>query len=185
MIRLARLVDAESRAVRKQYEDEVEAVVNAASQRIAAVRFAALGTSAYPDATFSLRLNPGVVQGWKESGSDVAPFTTLARAFERATGSDPFRLPERWLAKRDALDLGTRVNLVTTNDIIGGNSGSPLVNAKGEVVGLIFDGNIHSISGGFWFDAEKNRAVSVHPAIMRVALTQVYDTGAIARELGL
>jgi hypothetical protein len=185
MIRIARLVDAEARAVRKQYEDEVEAVVNTAGEKIAAARFAALGTSVYPDATFTLRLNFGTVQGWNEAGAAVQPFTTLGRVFERATGTEPFRLPDRWLAKRDALDMNTRFNLVTTNDIIGGNSGSPLLNGRGEIVGLVFDGNIHSIAGNYWFDATKNRTISVHPAIMRVALTQVYEASAIARELGL
>ncbi|HUG73258.1 MAG TPA: S46 family peptidase [Steroidobacteraceae bacterium] len=185
MIRIARLIDGVARALRKQYEDEVEAVVTAASARIAAARFAALGTTVYPDATFTLRLNFGSVQGWNEAGAEVLPFTTLARAFERATGADPFRLPDSWLAQRNGLDPGTRFNLVTTNDIIGGNSGSPLLNARGEIVGLVFDGNIHAIAGAYWVDPAVNRAVSVHPAIMRVALTQVYPAAAIARELGL
>lgn len=185
MIRIARLIDAEARALRKRVEDEVEAVVAAASERIAAARFAALGTSVYPDATFTLRLNFGRVQGWSEAGAEVAPFTSLARAFERATGADPFRLPDSWLARGAALDMDTRFNLVTTNDIIGGNSGSPLLNARGDIVGLVFDGNIHSIAGAYWVDPALNRAVSVHPAIMRVALTQVYPAAAIARELGL
>ncbi len=185
MIRIARLVDAEARALRQQYEDEVEAVVTTATQAIAATRFAQLGTSVYPDATFTLRINPGVVQGWNEAGTDIAPFTTLARAFERATGTDPFRLPDSWLSKREALDPGTRMNFVTTNDIVGGNSGSPLVNARGEVVGLAFDGNIHSISGAYWHDAARNRAVAVHPAIMRLALTQVYPVAHLLGELGL
>jgi hypothetical protein len=185
MIRVARLVDAESRAVRKQYEDEVEAVVTAAAEKIAAARFAAYGTTVYPDATFTLRLNFGAVQGWDEAGTAVQPFSTLGRAFERATGADPFRLPDSWTAKRAVLDMNTRFNFVTTNDIIGGNSGSPMLNARGEIVGLVFDGNIHSIAGNYWFDAAKNRTVAVHPAIMRVALTQVYDTGRLAQELGL
>ncbi len=185
MIRIARLVDGPARAVRRQYEDEVEAVVDAATATIAAARFAALGTSVYPDATFSLRLNVGTVRGWTEGGEDIAPFTTLRRAYERATGAEPFLLPRSWLAMRDRLDLDTRMNLVTTNDIIGGNSGSPLLNARGEVVGLVFDGNIHSISGAYWFDAARNRAVAVHPAIMRMALTEVYGASAIAKELGL
>jgi hypothetical protein len=185
MIRIARLVDPDARALRKQYEDEVEAVVTAATQKIAAVRFAALGTSVYPDATFTLRVNPGVVQGWNEAGTEVFPFTTLKRAFERATGEEPFRLPDSWTSKRDVLDLDTRVNFVTTNDIVGGNSGSPLVDAHGEVVGLAFDGNIHSIVGTYWVDPAKNRAVAVHPAVIRLALTQVYPADAIARELGL
>jgi hypothetical protein len=185
MIRIARLVDDEARALRKRYEDEVEAVVTAASERISAARFAALGTSVYPDATFTLRLNFGTVQGWSEAGTEVAPFTTLARAFERATGADPFRLPDSWLTRRAALDLDTRFNLATTNDIIGGNSGSPLLNARGDIVGLVFDGNIHSIAGAYWVDPTLNRAVSVHPSIMRLALTEVYPAAAIARELGL
>ena len=185
MIRVALLVDDAARALRKQYEDEVEAVVNAATTQIAATRFAQLGTSVYPDATFSLRLNFGVVQGWEEAGVPVPPFSTLGRAFERATGADPFRLPDSWLARRDALDPDTRMNLVTTNDIIGGNSGSPLINARGQIVGLVFDGNTHAISGSYWFDAPRNRGVSVHPAIMRVALTQVYPAAHLMRELGL
>jgi hypothetical protein len=185
MIRIAKLVDAPSRALRKQYEDEVEAVIDAASEKIAAARFRVLGTNVYPDATFTLRLNYGTVQGWNEMGTPVAPFTQLGRAFERATGSDPFRLPDSWTSRRDQLDMSTAVNLSTNNDIVGGNSGSPLINAKGEVVGLLFDGNIHSISGGYWFDTAKNRSVAVHPAIMRLALTKVYDAPALVKELGL
>lgn len=185
MIRIARLVDPDARAIRRQYEDEVEAVVDAASERIAAMRFAAFGTSVYPDATFTLRLNYGTVQGWTEAGAPVAPFTQLGRLFERATGTAPFRVPDSWLAKRAQLDPAIRFNLATNNDIVGGNSGSALINARREVVGLVFDGNIHSISGSYWFDTAKNRAIAVHPAIMRAALTQVYDAGAIARELGL
>jgi hypothetical protein len=185
MIRIARLVDPDARALRKQYEDEVEAVVDASQEKIAAARFAALGTSVYPDATFTLRLNYGTVQGWDEAGTPVAPFTRLARAFERSTGSEPFRMPDSWTAKRAQLDMETKFNLSTNSDIVGGNSGSPLINAKGEIVGLIFDGNIHSISGSYWFDTVKNRAVAVHPAIIRTALTQVYATQRLAAELGI
>jgi hypothetical protein len=185
MIRIAKLVDADARAVRKQFEDEVESPTNAAAERIAAARFAAYGTDVYPDATFTLRLSFGSVQGWNEAGAPVAPFTTLARAFERATGSDPFRLPDSWLQKKAQLDLATPFNLSTTNDIIGGNSGSALISAKGEIVGLVFDGNIHSISGSYWYDTEKNRTVAVHPAIIKVALKQVYEAPALAKELGL
>jgi hypothetical protein len=185
MIRIAKLVDSDARAVRKQYEDEVEAVLDAASQKISSARFAALGTSVYPDATFTLRLNFGTVQGWNENGKSVEPFTRLASAYERSTGNDPFRLPERWMKMRDQLDMQTPFNLSTNNDIVGGNSGSPLLNAKGEIVGLIFDGNIHSISGSYWFDTEKNRSIAVHPAIMRTALTQVYAAKSLISELGL
>jgi hypothetical protein len=185
MIRIAKLVDADARSVRKQYEDEVEAVVDAASEKIAATRFAAMGTSAYPDATFTLRLNFGTVQGWTEAGKAVAPFTQLGTAFERSTGSDPFRMPDSWLRLRDKLDLQTPFNLSNNNDIVGGNSGSPLINAQSEIVGLMFDGNIHSIAGSYWFDTARNRAIAVHPAIMRVALTQVYAAQSLAAELGL
>jgi len=185
MIRFAKLVDAEARALRKQMEDEVEAPEDAAAERIAAARFKAYGTSVYPDATFTLRLNYGTVQGWNEAGKPVVPFTQLATLFDRATGADPFRIPDSWLKVRESLDPQTRFNLSTNSDIVGGNSGSPLINARGEVVGLMFDGNIHSISGSYWFDTEKNRAVAVHPAIMREALTEVYGATTLAAELGL
>ncbi len=185
MIRIAKLVDEPARALRRQMEDEVEAVVDAAQEKIARARFAAFGTRIYPDATFTLRLNYGSVQGWNEAGTDVPPFTRLARLFERATDSEPFRLPESWSSKRALLDPETYFNLITNSDIVGGNSGSPLINAQGEIVGLMFDGNIHSISGSYWFDAAKNRAVAVHPAIMHTALTRIYDARELGRELGL
>jgi len=185
MIRLAAEVDPDARAVRKRYEDEVESPIDSAAERIAAARFAAFGTSVYPDATFTLRVNDGTVQGWMEGGRAVPPFTYLERAFERATGAEPFKLPERWLQAKGRLDPKTPFNLSTNNDIVGGNSGSPLINSRGELVGLMFDGNIHSISGSYWFDAAKNRAVAVHPAIIKAALTEVYGAQAIARELGL
>ncbi len=185
MVRIALLVDPEARALRKQYEDEVESPIDAASEKIAAARFAAYGTSVYPDATFTLRLNYGTVQGWTEAGKPVAPFAPLVRAYERSTGADPFRIPESWLKARQNLDPQTPFNLSTNNDIVGGNSGSGLINAKGEIVGLIFDGNIHSIAGSFWFDPVMNRAVAVHPAIIRAALTRVYNATALASELGL
>jgi hypothetical protein len=183
LIELWRAVDADARAVRKAYEDGVEAPVRNATERIARARFAALGTSVYPDATFTLRLNYGTVQGWNENGKDVEPFTKLARAFERATGADPFLIPESWQKARDKLDLGTPFNLSTNNDIVGGNSGSPLINANGEIVGLLFDGNIHSISNAYWFDEAKSRSVAVHPAIIREALSKVYPAEAILAEL--
>ena len=184
MIKLAREVDAPARALRKRYEDEVQAPISAAEEKIARARFKIYGTEVYPDATFTLRLNYGTVQGWVEKGSPVEPFTRLDRAFERATGQAPFSIPASWERVRAKLDLSTPVNLSTNNDIVGGNSGSPLLNARGEVVGLIFDGNIHSISGSYWFDTAKNRAIAVHPAIMREALGKVYDAPALLRELG-
>jgi S1-C subfamily serine protease len=107
----------------------------------------------------------------------------LARVFERATGAPPFRIPDSWMRVKDALDMGTPFDLTTNNDIVGGNSGSPLINARGELVGLMFDGNIHSISGAYWFDASKNRGIAVHPAIMREALHEVYGADALLEEL--
>jgi hypothetical protein len=185
MIRIAKLVDPTARELRKQYEDEVEAVIDSNQEKIAALRFAALGTSIYPDATFTLRLNFGTVQGWMENGKPVAPFTRLEGAFARATGDDPFRMPDTWTSRKAQLDLQTKFNIATNNDIIGGNSGSALVNAQGEIVGLIFDGNIHSLSGAYWFDTVKNRSIAVHPQIIRTALTQVYGAKSLAAELGL
>jgi hypothetical protein len=183
MIAIAKLIDERARAVRKKYEDEIEAVQRVASEKVAKARFAALGTSVYPDATFTLRLSYGSVQGWDENGAKVAPFTPLSRLFERATGQEPFAVPESWLKVRDQLDPNTKFNLATNNDIIGGNSGSPLINARGDIVGLVFDGNIHSISGSYWFDEKKNRAVAVHPAIMREALDKVYGAKDLLAEL--
>ena len=180
---LARGIDVEARALRKRYENEVEAPISAAEEKIARARFKLYGTAVYPDATFTLRLNYGTVQGWMEKGRKVEPFTRLETAFARATGQSPFLIPASWERVRGKLDLATPFNLSTNNDIVGGNSGSALLNARGEVVGLMFDGNIHSISGAYWFDTVKNRSVAVHPAIMREALSKVYDAKDLLREL--
>jgi len=159
--------------------------VRRAQQVIAEARFKAYGTRLYPDATFTLRLTYGAVDGWTDAGTRVEPFTRLDRLYERATGAPPFALPKSWLDAKPRLELSRRANFVATTDIVGGNSGSPVVNARGEIVGLAFDGNIHSISGSYWFDADKNRTVAVHPEFMRTALEQVYRVEAIARELGI
>ncbi len=185
MIALARLIDDEARRLRKIYENEVQVPEQRAQQAIADARFKVYGTSIYPDATFTLRLSYGAVMGWMEDGQRVDPFTRLGRQYERATGSWPFALPERWVDAKPRLDMNTPVNFSTNNDIVGGNSGSPVVNAKGEVVGLIFDGNIHSISGSYWFDEEKNRSVAVHTAYIRTALQDVYGASELAKELGI
>jgi hypothetical protein len=185
MIELARAVDAESRAVRKRYEDEVQAPEDAGAEKIARARFKIYGTSIPPDATFTLRLNFGTVKGWREDGHEVEPFTHLARLYERATDQEPFKVPDAWLAARAQLDMDTRFNLSTTNDIVGGNSGSPLIDASGRIVGLMFDGNIHSISGSYWYDTELNRAVAVDPAIVLEALRKVYKASELLAELQL
>jgi hypothetical protein len=183
MIEFARAVDADARYVRRQFEDEVEAPVAAATQKIAAARFKAYGTNIYPDATFTLRLNYGTVQGWIEAGTPVQPFTHLGRAFERATGASPFKIPASWIRVKEKLDMRTPFCISTNNDIVGGNSGSPLIDADGRIVGLMFDGNIHSIAGRYWFDAANNRAIAVHPAIIREALNTVYGAEALLNEL--
>ena len=183
MIVLARDIDAEARAVRKVYEDEVQARVATGQEKIAKARFAVLGTNTYPDATFTLRLSYGNVQGWKEKGEDVAPFTRLSRLYERTTGKAPFSLPQVWLDARAKLDPQTPFNYVTTNDITGGNSGSPLIDAQGRLIGLAFDGNIHSIAGSYWYDGRENRTVAVHPQIIIAALRDVYGAQSIAAEI--
>ena len=182
-IELARKVDAEARALRKRYEDEVEAVEKKNAERIAKVRFAQSGTGAYPDATFTLRLSYGEVKGWDEKGAAVKPFTTIGGAFERHTGAQPFALPKSWLDSKARLNLEQPFNFVTTNDIIGGNSGSPVINRDAEVVGLVFDGNIHSLGGAFWYDEKMNRAVSVHSGAILETLRKVYGAEVLAREL--
>ncbi|MET0384390.1 MAG: S46 family peptidase [Polyangiales bacterium] len=183
LIVLARAIDAESRAVRTRFEDEVESPVSKAHEAIATVRFEQLGESHYPDATFTLRLSYGAVKGWVDRGKPVAPFTTLGGAFERHTGEDPFALPKRWINGKSKLALDTPFNFVSTNDIIGGNSGSPVINKQGQIVGLIFDGNIESLGGEYGFDPRVNRAVSVHSSALLETLTKLYDAKRIADEL--
>ena len=183
MIALARTVEPYARALRQRYDDEVEAPMNQANERIAQARFAVLGTGVYPDATFTLRVTYGAVEGWVEKGEPVYPFTTMGRTFERATGEDPFRLPQSWLDARDRIGPDTRYNFVSTTDIIGGNSGSPVIDANAELVGLAFDGNIHSIAGNYWFDQRVNRTVSVHTAAMLEALETIYGAEALLEEL--
>lgn len=183
MIALARAIDPDARALRKVYEDQVQAPVAAGQEKIAKARFAVLGTKVYPDATFTLRLSYGDVRSWVEKGQQIEPFTKLSRLYERTMGKDPFRLPQVWLDARSKLDLDMPFNYVTTNDIVGGNSGSPLLDGQGRLVGLAFDGNIHSIAGSFWYDDTVNRTVAVHPAIIIAALRDVYGAGALAAEI--
>src|SRR5262249_31018999 len=157
MIELARSIDPEARALRKTFEDEVQAVAEKSHELIAKARFAIYGTSIYPDATASLRLSFGVVRGWEERGKAVAPFTTFTGAFERATGKDPFALPASWIQKKAKIDLSTPLDFCTTNDIIGGNSGSPVLDKEARIVGVVFYGNIHSLGGGYYYDPQDQR----------------------------
>lgn len=182
---LAKLIDEPARALRQTYDNEVKAVETANAGKIAAARFAMLGTSVYPDATFSLRLSYGQVRGWEEKGKTIAPFTAIGGAFNRETGAEPFALPQSWHQAKADLDLSTPFNFVSTNDIIGGNSGSPVINSHAEIVGLVFDGNIHSLGGAFWFDERRNRAVSVHAAAIVETLRTVYDAQFLLDEMTL
>jgi hypothetical protein len=185
MIRLALDIDPDARAIRKRYEDEVEAPRTRGEGMIADARFAVYGTDTYPDATFTLRVTYGAAEGWEEKGSPVDPFTHTRRLFERATGERPFRLPESWIQAQEQLDPDTPFNFVATTDITGGNSGSPMLAGDGALVGLAFDGNIHSIAGDYWFDPDYNRTVGVHTAIMLEALESIYGADHLLEELTL
>ncbi len=185
MIRLALKIDADGRALRKRYEDVVEAPRKRGEEMIADARFHVYGTEAYPDATFTLRVTFGSVVGWEEKGSMLDPFTRTRRLFERATGEAPFALPDSWIENRGKLSPDTPFNFVATTDITGGNSGSPLLAADGSLVGLAFDGNIHSIAGAYWFDESRNRTVGVNTAIMLEALDKVYDAQHLLDELAV
>ena len=186
LIVLARKVDPFFRELRKQYEDNVESVVTAASEKIAKARFAIYGKSVYPDATFTLRLAYGAVKGYPMNGTKAPSKTTFYGLFDRSASFNnqpPFNLTPRFVERRDKIDLSTPLNFVMSADIIGGNSGSPVVNRNGEFVGLIFDGNIESLTGNFVYLEETNRAVAVHSAAIIETLRKVYDAPALANEL--
>jgi len=183
MIVFARRVDAASRAIRRQYEDKVLGPTDRAAEKIAKARFAIHGTSDYPDATFSLRLSYGAVQGWEENGKPVVPFTRFAGLWQRATGQFPFNLAPKWQQAEGKVNPDTVFDFISNNDIIGGNSGSPAITAKGEVVGAAFDGNIHSLGGAFGFDPKTNRTVMVSTAAVTEALKKVYGNARLVTEL--
>jgi hypothetical protein len=186
MIVLARTIDSKGRELRARYENEVTGVERTNYGKIARARFDTEGNRLYPDATFTLRLSYGAVKGYMENGRKVAPFTTLGGLYDRSTGFKsefPYNLPARWLEKKSAVNLNTQFNFVSTNDIIGGNSGSPTINKEGELVGLIFDGNIQSLVGDFIYDESVNRAISVDVRAMQEVLRKVFDANEIADEL--
>jgi hypothetical protein len=186
MIELARAVDAEARAVRKRYEDEVVGVEREAYAKIARALFEKEGTKIYPDATFTLRLSYGAVRGYMENGKFIPPFTFFAGLYERAAqhgNKPPYQLPPRWSERKAALSLRTPFNFVSTNDIIGGNSGSPVINRNAELVGLIFDGNIQSLVGNFVYDDTQNRAIAVDVRGMVEALRKIYGAEELVKEL--
>jgi hypothetical protein len=186
MIKFARLVDPTARELRKRYEAEVEEPQRQAYAKIADAKFALGGTDQYPDATFTLRLAYGTVKGFEDAGTTVPAWTRIGDTFAHAEkhGSVyPFKLPESWLNNKDKLRADTPFNFVSTADIIGGNSGSPVVNREGEVVGIIFDGNIESLVLDFVYTDEKARAVSVHSAGILEALSKIYQADKLVDEL--
>jgi hypothetical protein len=186
MIVLARKLDPMRRELNRWLEDNVLGVEQRAGEQLGKARFAAYGKTTYPDATFTLRLSYGEVQGYPMNGTKAPYKTTFYGLYDRARSFDfegPFYLPSRYLERRDRLDLATPLDFVTTNDIIGGNSGSPVINRKAEIVGLIFDGNIESLAGDYAYDGTVNRAVAVHTAGMTEALRKLYDATRLVNEL--
>jgi len=177
--------DDAAQLLRAQWESTISGPTARAAERIAQARFAAYGTNQYPDATFSLRLSYGAVEGWTYRGTEVEPFTYIGGLYERATGSHPFVLAEAFAAAEDAVNKAVVYNFSSTNDIIGGNSGSPVINARGEVVGAAFDGNIHSLGGAFGYDAALNRTVTVSTAAITETLRSVYRQPRLLEELGV
>ncbi|NPD68789.1 S46 family peptidase [Lichenicola cladoniae] len=183
MIVLVRTIEPTARALRDQWDNDIVSVQRQTSETISKARFARDGAGSYPDATFTQRLSFGVVKGWNENGKQVPAFTTFAGLYDRATGSDPFRLTQPWIDAKPHLDMKTKFDFASTNDIIGGNSGSPVIDARGHAVGLIFDGNIHSLGGDFVYDGSQNRAVAVDTSAILAALRTVYKNQAVADEL--
>jgi len=183
LIQLVRRNDPAAREVRKVWEAEVQAPTDEAAERVARAQFAVYGDAVYPDATFTLRLSYGKVAGWTHRGATIPATTNFAGLYERATGAEPYQLAPRWVAAKDKLNGSTVYNFVTTNDIIGGNSGSPVVNAKGEILGAAFDGNIHSLGGAFGYDGSINRTVVVATSAATEALSKVYGRTALVKEL--
>jgi hypothetical protein len=186
LIVLGRAIDPLMRDQTRQMERDVTSVESTARQKIGQARFAVFGTAAYPDATFTLRLSYGIVSGYPMNGTRAPYKTTFAGLYDRSAGFDdkpPFNLVPRFAQGESTLDLSTPLDFVTTNDIIGGNSGSPVVNKAGELVGLIFDGNIESLVGRFVYDDTANRAVAVHSGAIVHALRTLYGAGTLADEL--
>ena len=175
--------DPVSRAARSLWEDEVAGPIERDNEKIGRARSALAGAEAYPDATFSLRLSYGKIEGPAAHNGPGPAFTTIAGLYGRATGAEPFQLPPRWLAARARLDGATVLDFSTTNDITGGNSGSPVVDAKGEILGTVFDGNLASIAGDFAYDGAVDRTVAVSTAAITEALAKVYGRQALVKEL--
>jgi hypothetical protein len=186
MIRLARLLDEPARALRKRYENEVESILLANASKIARARLAAYGDSEYPDATFTLRVTFGDIRGYKDASGKAVPWATeIGGIYGRATGVEPFALPKSWIASKKKLNHKTPFNYVTTTDTHGGNSGSPTIDTKGEIVGILFDGNIEGLPNRFVFTDDQARSVHVASQGIVEALRKVYNAKRILAELGV
>jgi hypothetical protein len=186
MIVAARRLDPVWRTSYQYRIDNIESVLETAGEKLGKARFAVYGKNAYPDATFTLRLSYGTVDGYPYNGTIAPPFTTFYGLYDRAasfSNQPPFYLTSKEAAARDNLKLATPLDFVSTGDIIGGNSGSPVVNRDGELVGLIFDGNIESLAGDYVYDGGNNRAVAVESIGMIEGLRKIYGLGALADEL--
>ncbi|UUR07528.1 S46 family peptidase [Sphingomonas glaciei] len=183
MIVYARSLDPNARALQKRYDAEVDAPLTAARARLADARFAVYGDSNYPDATFTLRISYGKVQGWNERGTPVPTRTVMGGTFDRATGAEPFDLPPAFAANQARINKNVTYDFVTTNDIIGGNSGSPVIDRAGTVIGAAFDGNIHSLGGNYGYDGTLNRTVVVSTAAVQEALEKIYPAPNLVAEL--
>ncbi|QDP19459.1 S46 family peptidase [Sphingomonas xanthus] len=183
MIVYARSIDANDRDLQKRYDELVDAPLTSAQAKLADARFAAFGDTIYPDATFTLRISYGRVQGWTERGQKVPTRTALGGTFDRATGAEPFDLPAAFVKHQARIDKKAAYNFVTTNDIIGGNSGSPVIDRSGKVIGAAFDGNIHSLGGNYGYDATLNRTVVVSTDAIQEALEKIYPAPHLVAEL--
>ena len=186
MILLARLVDEPARQARTGYEQKVEEPQRAAYEKLARVRFQLQGTDSYPDATFTLRLSYGQVKACREEGKPAPAWTTIGGMFLRSiqhNNAYPFTVPKSWVRHAQSLNMDTPLNFVSTDDIIGGNSGSPVVNRAGEFVGIIFDGDLPSLVWDYLYTEYPGRAISVHGSAILEALREVYEAGPLADEL--
>jgi V8-like Glu-specific endopeptidase len=177
--------DDAAKAIGDRWAAEVNAPTARAAEKVAQARFAVYGTNLYPDATFSLRLSYGQVAGWTYRGVTVPPFTYMGGLYERATGAEPFNAAQAFIDNESRVNKDTVFDFTSTNDIIGGNSGSPVINADGEVIGAAFDGNIHSLGGSFGYDGELNRTVTVSTAAITEALRNIYPQPRLLEELGV
>ena len=183
MIVYARKIDPNARLLEQKYNATVDGPITAAQAMLADARFAAYGNTLYPDATFTLRISYGKVLGWNERGTMVPTRTYLGGTYARATGSEPFDLAPSFVTNRSKIDPKVTYDFVTTNDIIGGNSGSPVIDREGKVIGAAFDGNIHSIGGAYGYDPVLNRTVVVSTAAVEEALKTIYPAPALLVEL--